>query len=106
MRSLSCWAAMLSLTLVCAAQAQTYTIKLKNNPDQGKSAVNKDTNRNSGTIKITDADGKVIKNEKPTQFRELQFTQTVLVRDKDDLVKYKKTFEKAVGDEEKKLSYH
>jgi hypothetical protein len=87
---------------------QTYTIKIKNHPDEGKSAINKDFNSNSGTFKLLDADGKVVNQNKTTMVQEQEYTQTVLVGGEERPAKHKKTYTKALkrlNDKETKLTY-
>jgi hypothetical protein len=89
-------------------QGQSYTIKIKNHPDEGKSVINKDFNSNSGTFKLLDADGKVVNQNKTTMVQEQEYTQTVLVGGEQRPAKHKKTYTKALkrlNDKETKLSY-
>src|SRR5438552_2317991 len=99
---------LLALVLASNAGAQSYTIKLKHYPDGGKSAVNKDTSRQTGKIKIVDANGKAIKDDTTTETEDIVYTETTLETDGQAQTKYKRSYEKAVyrtGDKEAKHSY-
>ena len=53
-----------------AAQAQTYTLKIKNNPDVGKSAESREVEKMTATVKISDSTGKVLAVKEMTQNKE------------------------------------
>jgi hypothetical protein len=96
MRSKSLWALLVAAPLVAAAPAPDgYTIKLKHNPDAGTSVVITDTSKQSGGSKITDANGKVLKEVKNTEEREEVYTETVIEKGDKKPKKYKKTFKTA-----------
>ncbi len=96
MRHLPFWACLAALSLMTtAAQAQTYTIKLMHAPGVGKSVVVKDTDAKTEIIKIADADGKTIKDEKHTETTNDEYTEVVLRRGEKFPTKYKRTYEKA-----------
>jgi hypothetical protein len=97
MRSSSWWSFVAVLVLTASVRAEdTYTIKLKQQPDVGKAVTIKDTETNSQSNKITDGDGKVIDDGKKHTIKiEEVYTETIL--EKGDKVpnKFKRTYEKA-----------
>jgi hypothetical protein len=106
MRSHSFWAIAAVLALTAAARADdTYTIKLKHSPDVGKTVTVKDTDSNTSTTKIFDADGKALGEEmKKTQKDEQVYAETVLARGDKHPTKYKRTYEKATRTQDGKMT--
>jgi hypothetical protein len=102
----------LVLLPACVAQApaQTYTIKLKTNPDAGMTVTIRDTEKGTGSTKLFGPDGKLLQEIKPTS-HELVYTLTILDRKKGDTraSRYKRVYEKARETEDGKsrnTSYH
>jgi hypothetical protein len=97
------WAWLLVLPVLSAGdQAQTYTIKLKNNPDVGKSVVHKDMDKYVVTVKVSDAGGKVLREAKPSESKEFEYTLTVQDKGDKHPKKYTQKFTKAVEDKDGK----
>jgi hypothetical protein len=98
------------LLLACplAAAAQTYTIKLKTYPDAGMTVTVRDTEKATGSMKIFDADGKLL-NEAPAKGLERAYALTVLTRKGNaPPEKYKRVYTKATetqGGKARALSY-
>jgi hypothetical protein len=112
MRARSFWAGLLVLPAVAVAAPapETYTIKLKHNASPGKTVTIKDKSTQAGAVKVTDADGKVLMENKIDTVIEKEYTEKVLVQEKDDKrpKKYTQTYKKAVVTNEgkkKELSY-
>jgi hypothetical protein len=97
MRSNSFWAIAAALALTAGARAEdSYTLKLKQTADVGKTITVKNTDSTTAVIKITDADGKAVGTDmKKTQKDEEVYTETVLARGDNHATKYKRTYEKA-----------
>jgi hypothetical protein len=93
---------------VVPTQAQTYTIKLKVDPDPGRSVVCRESVKGSGVRKFFDPDGKLLNESKPDD-TETVFTETTLEKGDPCAVKYKRVFEQASvtksGEKPKTLSY-
>ena len=100
MRAQICGVWLLALSVFAAgAQAQTVTIKIKSQPEAGKSVVHHDVEKQTGSIKVSDAGGKVIQEQKPDLLRVDVFTETVLEAAKTgkDPVKFKRAYEKSLA---------
>jgi hypothetical protein len=96
MRWHSLWACLTVAALVAAAPAQdTYTIKIKRDPDPGKSVTYKDSSTESGTVKILDADGNLLKEDKPNVVQDEVYTVTVIEKGDKRPKKFKRAYEKA-----------
>ncbi len=95
MRAHSIRAICLALTLAGAAGAQTYTVKVKQNPDPGKSAVNTDKETRGGTVKVVAADGKVLTDRTLESTKEETYTEVVLEKGAKAPRKYTRAYEKA-----------
>lgn len=96
MRTRSFWACLASLALAAVAPAQTYTLKFKYVPDVGKDVVVKDSARDTGSVKVTDADGNVLaKKDKDTNASDEVYTETVLEKGDDRSRKFKRVYQKA-----------
>jgi hypothetical protein len=95
MRCLPLWACLAAVALTAAARAQDYTIKLKRGPDPGKSVVVKSSDEKDATVKITDADGKAVQDQKQSEKTDEVYTETVLEQGDKSPKKYKRAYEKA-----------
>jgi hypothetical protein len=103
-RALSMAASLLLLpALAGSAQAQTYTIKFRSDPAAGKSATVRDAHRNAGTVKVLDAGGKLLREQKPNEAEEEAYTETVLEAGGKHPKKYQRVYEKAQRGEAGKL---
>jgi hypothetical protein len=91
------WACLAVVMLAAGAQAQTYTIKLKSHPDEGKSVVQTSTDRLVNSDKLIAADGKVLNEQKGTQVKETVFTETVLEKGDKGPKKFKLKYTKTTG---------
>jgi hypothetical protein len=86
-----------------AADDAPYTIKLKHDPDVGKTVVIKKTDKQNGAFKVVDPDGKVLVDQKSNDVKEEKYSEAVLEKGDPDPKKLKRTYEKAVvtkGDKE------
>jgi len=85
------------LALAVGARAEdTYTIKLKPLPDDGKSITISNTESTTASNKVTDANGKVFDDgKKHTETREETYAETVLEKGDKRPNKYKRAYEKA-----------
>jgi hypothetical protein len=79
-----------------ALAPETYTIKFKHYPSVGKIVTVKDTSKESGTVKVSDADGKVISDEKVDSGKEEVYTQKVLEKGDKKPKKFSQTYQKAI----------
>lgn len=101
----------LGLVLLIAAPVaaqETFTIKIKDNPDQGKMVSSTETEKNSGTIKVLDTEGNVLDTQKQDETEEKVYTVTVLEKGEKAPKKYSQKFEKAtktVNGETRTLTY-
>lgn len=97
MRSHSFWACLTALALTAGGRADdAYTIKIKQGPDVGKAVTVTDTDSKTSSTKVTDADGKVLKDgAKQTEKTDEVYTETVLARKDKDATKYKRTYKTA-----------
>ncbi len=89
------WALLAALPLAAAPAPESYTLKVKREPDPGKGALVKSVEKQSGTLKLLDGD-KVSQEVKLSEEKEEVYTLTVLERGEKRAKKYKKAFEKAV----------
>src|SRR5947208_1372757 len=97
----------LMLIVTAAAGAQTYDIKFKSRSDIGKTVTVQSSEKETGSMKGIDADGKVVFEKRATNL-ELLYTRTVLARDGTKTTKSKRTYQKAVegeADKPRTLSY-
>jgi hypothetical protein len=98
MRAQSICASLLLLPTLAAAPApETYTIKLKQFPELGKSVTIKESLTSSSSLKYLDADGKVVNEKKPeTTTHKTVYIETVLEKGNKRPKKFKQTYQKAV----------
>jgi hypothetical protein len=89
------FAAGLLLALSAQARAQTYTIKFKDYPDAGQSIRVRDRQKGVTAVKVTDAAGKVVNDQKIDNSSEEDYTLTVLAKSGKHLKKYKRAYTKA-----------
>ncbi len=87
-----------------AALAQTYTIKMKYSPDKGQSVTYKDSGTENTTQVLTDAAGKVLKDDKTATTTEQVYTDTVIAKNDKGPTKWKRTYEKAAKTENGKTT--
>jgi hypothetical protein len=109
MRTSWFWASVVVLaTCATSAPAQTYTIKLKADPDAGNSIFIREAEKNSGTIKVFDAADNLLKEDRPGPM-EKAYTLTILERGAgSEMQKYLRAYDKATetkGDKTKVFSY-
>jgi hypothetical protein len=105
MRLKPLWALLVAAPLAAAAPApDSYALKLKRDPEPGKSTVVKNSDKATGTLKILDADGKTIQDVRVSEEKEEVYTKTVLEAGDKQPKKFKKTFEKAVRTAEGKTT--
>ena len=96
MRCFTYCACLAALALMAAgARAETYTIKLKDSADVGKSMVVKDTDTKTELTKVRDADGNLVKDVKHTETTNEEYTETVLAKEGRLPTRYKRTYDKA-----------
>lgn len=96
MRTRLFWAWVIVLPVLPAGvQAQTYTVKLRANPDAGKGVVFRKVEKNDGTFKMTDAAGKVLVDEKSKDTKEEEYTETILEKGDKQPAKFKRAYDKA-----------
>ena len=96
MRMRSFWAVVLLLpALAVSVRAQTYIIKVKGQPDVGKSVVHRDVDRQIESMKFSDAAGKLLDEEKLSETSEEVHTETVLEKGDKQPRKFKVNYEKA-----------
>jgi hypothetical protein len=88
-------ACLVTLSLTAAGRAQEYTIKLKHAADPGKSVTVKDHDEKDGTVKVTDASGKTLEDQKQSEKTDEAYTETVLEKGDKSPKKYKRVYEKA-----------
>jgi hypothetical protein len=89
------WALLVAAPLAAAPAPDTYTVKVKREPDPGKGMLVKSVEKHSGTLKILDGD-KGAREIKVSEEKEEVYTLTILERGDKKPKKYKKAFEKAV----------
>ncbi len=97
MRATPITACLLLSALAGAARGQTYAIKLRSDPAAGKSISVRDSHQNAGTVKVLDAGGKLLREQKPNEVEEEVFTETVL----EAGGKHPKKFQRAYGKAER-----
>lgn len=96
MRTLTLLASALACALASPSlQAQTYLVRTKERPAEGKSVDVAVSSANRMTV-IAAVGGKVLKEEKEDEIEEKQFNDKVLEAGKDRPKKYSQTFTKAV----------
>ena len=91
-----------------AADEPSYELKIKRFPAVGKSVTEKSTEKSSGTVKVLDDNGKVLKEIPQDEIKERTFTVTTVEAGDKKPKKYKVAFEKATdtrGDTSTPLSY-
>jgi hypothetical protein len=91
------WACVAAVAVAAGARAQTYTIKIKPDADPGKSVTHRSVEETTGSVKVTDADGKVVNQQKPDETKEEAFTETVLERGDKGPKKFTRAYTKAPG---------
>jgi hypothetical protein len=108
MRYSSFWACLAALTLTAAGtRAQEFTIKFKHGSDPGKSVVVKETNKETTSYTVSDANGKVRRGKEAGTTEEV-YTETVLEKGDKQSKKFKRIYEKAsriVDGEKAQLPY-
>ena len=99
-------AILLVLGGVPAAEAQdkAYTIKIKEKPDVGMSIVTKDVDKQTGVIKVLDAQGQLLNENKVNKAKEEIYTEVILEKGDKHPKKYKQTYEKAIETEDGKTT--
>lgn len=96
MRLKPLWALLVAAPLAAAAPApETYTIKLNYRADAGKSYVVKDTDTASNSVTVSDADGKVLQQQKSKTEDEAVYTTTIIEKGDKRPTKFKRAYEKA-----------
>jgi hypothetical protein len=73
---------------------KTYTIKLKKEPNVGKSVVVRDSEKTTGTIKIS-AQDKLLQEQKTNESKEEVYTKVVLEKGDKYPKKFQRTYKKA-----------
>jgi len=103
-RSVCAVALLFLVGVLVHAADETYTIKIKTNPAEGHSL--KCVSKLSGTykVKVTDEDGKVLKEEDKTETKEDVYTDKILKAGKQRPTKYQRTYEKARETKDKKTT--
>jgi hypothetical protein len=89
------------------AKDQTYTIKIKREPAVGKSVVVRDSEKTTGSVKIS-SEGKLLQEQKPNDSKEEVYTKVVLEKGKKYPKKFQRIYKKAVlsmGGKSKPRSY-
>ncbi len=95
--------------VVPPAQEAAVAIRFKSHADAGKNVVVKDKDKESVTVKLTDAAGKVVQRQTTTETFENVYTETVLEKGDRQPKKFKRVYDKATADDGKKTSnrsYH
>jgi hypothetical protein len=87
---------------VTAAEPESYTIKLKSEPDIGKPVLVRETKKNRGSIKLSAGD-RLINEDKPNITEEEEYTETILAVADKQPQKYKRTYIKAFVDNGEKV---
>jgi len=82
----------------------TYTIKFKSRPDVGKSMLITKIEKEANAFKLTDATGKVLKEDKGDELKETISTVTVLEGGDKKPKKFKEVYEKAASTKGDKTS--
>ncbi len=78
-----------------AACGQTYTIKIKRDPGEGKSVLVREVDRQGGYARVLDGAGKVLEEQKPDVMKEVEYTTTILKTGQPRPLKFKRTYTKA-----------
>ncbi len=101
------WACVLLLPVLARADEPAYTIKIKTHPDEGKSILCREVEKQTDLVRFLDADGKTVKENRPSLENEEVFTLTVLESGAKFPRRYRQTFDKAVSStlENKNRSY-
>jgi hypothetical protein len=73
---------------------QTYTIKIKFLPDVGKAVAIRETEKSSGSSKVSEG-GKVLGDQKHDEAKETQYIETLLEVADNEPKKFRRTYEKA-----------
>lgn len=97
-----------ALALAVSAQAQTYTLKIKSYPDEGKVIETKEVDKITSSTTATDEAGKVLQDRKEGMTKEIAATMKVLKAGDPKPAKYVREFSRAVvitGEKEQKLPY-
>ena len=95
---------LVALGFAHAAAQETYTIKFKSNADEGKTYSYRTYNKESGGVKIFDADGKLVHEIAPKE-RDVTYTATVLEKGTEEgrEKKFARVYGKAVETKDGKL---
>jgi hypothetical protein len=99
------WACLAVVLVAAETQAQTYTIKLKPHPDEGKRSVHSSLERINGQSKLVGPDGKATNQEKINIIKEEVFTESVIEKGDKRPKKFKRAYTKAIGKDGKPASY-
>jgi len=106
-RLVPCLALALTAGLAAAAD-ETYTIKVAEFPPQGESVKVSATEGMTQVLKVSDENGKVVRNQKTVASKTNVYTEKTLKAEGNKRVKYQRAYDKAiekVGDMEKKHPY-
>lgn len=96
MRTRNLLTALLAVTLAAAsASAQSYTIKIKDHPDVGKTVSVKSSGTTQNRFAIA-LDQKVLKEEKSTDVEQVEYTETVLEAGPKRPKKFERHYTKAL----------
>jgi hypothetical protein len=107
MRRLVSWVVLLCVVAPALADEPAYTIKLKTYPDKGQVISCREVDKQSSTIRFITPDGKVIKEDTPSEESEEISTLEVLEPGERAPAHYRQIFGKAMfsGSRDKKRSY-
>ncbi len=95
MRCLLLWVLVPALASTALADDPTYTIKLKTYPDKGQPISCREVEKQTSTIRFFGPDGKMLKEEKPSEESEEIYTLEVLEPGERAPLHYRQTFGKA-----------
>jgi len=84
-----------ALVLVGPVHGQPYTIKLKDQPDVNKPVVFREFNKQAGLLRVFDAAGKLVEEQKSPETTEAVYTVTILQAGQKRPAKYRRQYEKA-----------
>jgi hypothetical protein len=91
---------------VVRGQDETYTIKIKPRPDEGKSAKNVNKSTAVNKVKVTDEDNNVLKDETKKESKEEVYTEKTLKVEKGKVIKFQRAYDRARETKGKKDTVH
>jgi hypothetical protein len=101
MRALLLTACVVALAPFAWAADESYAIAIKGGPAPGKSATVRQHDKKTGTTKVTDADGNVVKDVKYQESYEVEYTETTIEKGGKAPKKFKHFYRKVRVDKGK-----